>query len=220
MVFDESDAARLLAELDGWATPDRFVMVASPGAYPEVWPDDEDEDEERDDVIDMSASPAIFLASADRADDLIARLSAAAGSVVMARSWPETLDDTLDDGDDDDDDDDDGATWPLELLDNGTVPHWPVIDNPHFPPRGDAEPAPRDLEVQELVTPFRAETPTSRELLSATLLIWLETGESVSSIAAILGVHPQTVRYRWRRINDLFGEALHEPEFVVQLTLC
>ncbi|WP_257440825.1 helix-turn-helix domain-containing protein [Nocardioides daeguensis] len=49
--------------------------------------------------------------------------------------------------------------------------------------------------------------------------MWLETRDSAPAIAARLGVHPQTVRYRWRRINQLFGEALHDPEYVIQLTL-
>lgn len=29
----------------------------------------------------------------------------------------------------------------------------------------------------------------------------------------------QTIRYRWKRINELFGESLRDPEFVTQLLL-
>src|SRR3546814_9071794 len=59
----------------------------------------------------------------------------------------------------------------------------------------------------------------SRDILSETLLVWLETRDSAPASAARLGVHPQTVRYRWKRINELFGEDLHDPEFVLQMTM-
>lgn len=32
-------------------------------------------------------------------------------------------------------------------------------------------------------------------------------------------MHPQTVRYRWKRINDLFGASLHDPEFLLLATM-
>ncbi len=82
-----------------------------------------------------------------------------------------------------------------------------------------AEPSMRRRLCQDLLQPLLAESPNSREILSETLLTWLETRESAPAIAARLDVHPQTVRYRWRRINELFGEALHDPEFVIQITL-
>lgn len=82
-----------------------------------------------------------------------------------------------------------------------------------------AEPLLRQGLVQELLSPLLAETPNSREILSETLLTWLESRDSAPAIAARLGVHAQTVRYRWKRINELFGESLHDPEFVVALTL-
>ncbi|WP_148046027.1 helix-turn-helix domain-containing protein [Nocardioides marmoriginsengisoli] len=82
-----------------------------------------------------------------------------------------------------------------------------------------AEPYMRQQLCQELLAPLLAETPNSREILSETLLTWLETRDSAPAIAARLDVHPQTVRYRWKRINEIFGEALHDPELVVQLTM-
>ena len=72
---------------------------------------------------------------------------------------------------------------------------------------------------QDLLRPLLAETPNSREILSQTLLVWLETRDSAPAIAAQLGVHPQTVRYRWKRINELFGDDLHDSEFMVQITM-
>lgn len=82
-----------------------------------------------------------------------------------------------------------------------------------------AEPALRQRMCQELLRPLLAETPNSREILSQTLLTWLETRDSAPAIAAQLGVHAQTVRYRWKRINELFGDDLHDPEFMVQITM-
>ncbi len=82
-----------------------------------------------------------------------------------------------------------------------------------------AEPAMRQRLCQDLLKPLLAETPNSREILSDTLLAWLETRDSAPAIAARLDVHPQTVRYRWKRINELFGESLHDPEFVLQMTM-
>ncbi len=82
-----------------------------------------------------------------------------------------------------------------------------------------AEPALRQRLCQDLLLPLLAETPNSREILSETLLAWLETRDSAPAIASFLGVHPQTVRYRWKRINELFGEHLHDPEFIVQITM-
>jgi len=82
-----------------------------------------------------------------------------------------------------------------------------------------AEPSMRRRLCQSLLEPLLGETPNSREILSETLLVWLETRDSAPAIAARLEVHPQTVRYRWRRINELFGELLSDPEFVVLVTL-
>lgn len=82
-----------------------------------------------------------------------------------------------------------------------------------------AEPAMRQHLCQELLQPLLAESTHSRTILSETLLAWVETRDSAPAIASRLGVHPQTVRYRWRRVNELFGEALADPESVLRLTL-
>lgn len=82
-----------------------------------------------------------------------------------------------------------------------------------------AEPVLRQRLCQQLLRPLLTETPNSREILSETLLAWLESHESASAIAVRLGVHAQTVRYRWKRINKLFGDDLSDPEFIVQITM-
>jgi DNA-binding PucR family transcriptional regulator len=36
---------------------------------------------------------------------------------------------------------------------------------------------------------------------------------SAPEVAAALGIHPQTARYRLRQLEDLFGERLSDPDF-------
>jgi hypothetical protein len=109
----------------------------------------------------------------------------------------------------------------LELVDRGVIPATPVVDCSEHRAQLwlHSEPGIRQRLCQELLRPLLAETPNSREILSETLLAWLESRDSAPAIAAKLGVHPQTVRYRWKRINELFGEELREPEFVTQATM-
>jgi hypothetical protein len=113
------------------------------------------------------------------------------------------------------------VTRALHLVESGVLPRHPVLRcADHLTQLWlHAEPVLRRALCQDHLRPLLAETPNSREILSETLLVWLETRDSAPAIAARLGVHPQTVRYRWKRINELFGDDLHDPEFVVQLTL-
>ncbi|MGN6781926.1 MAG: helix-turn-helix domain-containing protein, partial [Marmoricola sp.] len=67
--------------------------------------------------------------------------------------------------------------------------------------------------------PLDGEAPASREKLEATLRAWLLCGGRRDEVAALLYVHPQTVRYRMTRLRDLFGSALADPERVLELVL-
>jgi hypothetical protein len=67
-----------------------------------------------------------------------------------------------------------------------------------------------------------AELPrVQRRRLEETLRAWLDRPGQVQAVAAELGVHPQTVRYRLRKLRDLFGLSLDDPEgrFELQLAL-
>lgn len=55
-------------------------------------------------------------------------------------------------------------------------------------------------------------TPGQRSRLIETLRTWLVTRGAAAEIAAVLNVHPQTVRYRMRKIEQTFGPALTDPE--------
>ncbi|WP_338423497.1 helix-turn-helix domain-containing protein [Streptomyces gobiensis] len=63
-------------------------------------------------------------------------------------------------------------------------------------------------------------TPRQSERLEVTLLAWLEGGGAPEA-ARTLQVHPQTVRYRLRQIEKLFGSALRDPRtrFELEMTL-
>jgi PucR C-terminal helix-turn-helix domain len=58
-----------------------------------------------------------------------------------------------------------------------------------------------------------------RARLQETLAAWLDRPGQVQAVAAALGVHPQTVRYRVRQLRDLFGERLEDPESRFELAL-
>jgi DNA-binding CsgD family transcriptional regulator len=62
------------------------------------------------------------------------------------------------------------------------------------------------------LAPLHGESERSRTRLEATLLSWLRHRGSQRAIAAELAVHPQTVRYRLRRLRDLFGATLEDPD--------
>jgi PucR-like helix-turn-helix protein len=53
--------------------------------------------------------------------------------------------------------------------------------------------------------------PGPRRLLADTLLTWLELDKNATEVAARLHVHPQTVRYRLRQLDRLFGAQLRDP---------
>ncbi|MGH3311976.1 MAG: PucR family transcriptional regulator [Streptomyces sp.] len=68
--------------------------------------------------------------------------------------------------------------------------------------------------------PLAELTPRQSERLEVTLLAWLEGGGAPEA-AKTLQVHPQTVRYRLRQIEKLFGSALRDPRtrFELEMTL-
>ncbi len=58
-----------------------------------------------------------------------------------------------------------------------------------------------------------------RERLTETLRAWLDRPGQVQAVAAELGVHPQTVRYRLKQLRELFGPQLEDPEARFELAL-
>ncbi len=58
-----------------------------------------------------------------------------------------------------------------------------------------------------------------RELLFETFRVWLECDASVRTTAALLFCHPNTVRYRLRRIEQHAGRSLSRPRDIAELCL-
>ncbi|MEU8432701.1 helix-turn-helix domain-containing protein [Streptomyces sp. NPDC029216] len=61
-------------------------------------------------------------------------------------------------------------------------------------------------------------TPRQSERLEVTLLAWLEGGGAPEAAKA-LNVHPQTVRYRMRQLEKLFGPGLRDPRTRFELEM-
>ncbi|WHT21768.1 helix-turn-helix domain-containing protein [Crossiella sp. CA-258035] len=76
-----------------------------------------------------------------------------------------------------------------------------------------------DELARRVLAPLAELTPRQRERLTETLLAWLETRSGAPEVAARLGIHPQTVRYRMHQLENLFGEALTDPAARFELEL-
>jgi DNA-binding PucR family transcriptional regulator len=58
-----------------------------------------------------------------------------------------------------------------------------------------------------------------RELLFETFRVWQESDASMNATAEALVCHPNTVRYRLRRIEKRTGRSLSRPRDVAELCL-
>lgn len=75
-----------------------------------------------------------------------------------------------------------------------------------------------DLRARALA-PLAEERDSSAEKLTETLRAWVRHQGRREAIADELFVHPQTVRYRLGRLRELYGEALEDPETLLELTI-
>ncbi|MFC0114713.1 PucR family transcriptional regulator [Kibdelosporangium aridum] len=71
--------------------------------------------------------------------------------------------------------------------------------------------------AHEMLAGVLALPPAEREILLTTLETWYDHGGSAKIAAKNLYVHPNTVRYRIRRIEDLTGRDLNHPKCVAEL---
>ncbi|MEO3874479.1 helix-turn-helix domain-containing protein [Nonomuraea sp. B12E4] len=61
--------------------------------------------------------------------------------------------------------------------------------------------------------------PAQQDRLAETLLAWLRHGRGAGEVAARLHVHPQTVRYRLRQLEELYGDQLTDPDIRFELEI-
>lgn len=102
----------------------------------------------------------------------------------------------------------------LELVDAG------VIEDAPFIPCEDhlitlwllSDPALLDQLATRELAPVSGISATRRERLIETLRIWLDTRGTAAQMGELLDVHPQTVRYRMRSLEAIFGTQLTDPE--------
>jgi hypothetical protein len=67
------------------------------------------------------------------------------------------------------------------------------------------------------LAPLRQLRPAQQDRLAETLLAWLQNAGNAKEVARRLHVHPQTVRYRLRQLDELFGDLLHDPDMRFEL---
>ncbi|QNE73719.1 PucR family transcriptional regulator [Streptomyces finlayi] len=69
-----------------------------------------------------------------------------------------------------------------------------------------------DQLTERELAPVGGISTARRERLIETLSIWLDTRGTAAQMGELLGVHPQTVRYRMRNLESIFGQQLVDPE--------
>ena len=77
-------------------------------------------------------------------------------------------------------------------------------------------------ELEERVLrPLFALPSGKRDVLRQTLAAWLALQGDRQEVARLLHVHPQTVSYRFHRLQELFGSSLDDPQqrLAMQLVL-
>ncbi|GAA1111726.1 helix-turn-helix domain-containing protein [Nocardioides dubius] len=196
------------AESAGWPLPPAVVVmrVSYHGEFPTI--------RGLDNILARTTeSPALLICRAEGAEATADLLQRSGPGLRVAVSIPVSPTQTAQA--------DRWAQRTLDLVKVGAISPKPVIQcaDHHLQLWLHSEPDLRRQLVQDLLEPLLSETPNSREILSETMLAWLESRDSAPAIAARLGVHPQTIRYRWKRINEIFGTLLHDTEFVVTVTM-
>lgn len=74
----------------------------------------------------------------------------------------------------------------------------------------------RDL-IDRRLAPLHAMAPGARARAEETLRAWLGSLGDVAAAAAVLHVHPQTVRYRLSGLREAFGDVLDDPSARLEL---
>ncbi len=82
-----------------------------------------------------------------------------------------------------------------------------------------ADPGVAGALARRALAPLEPVAGPARERLRETLAAWLDQPGQIQAIAARLSVHPQTVRYRLRRLRELYGAALEDPDERLTLAL-
>ncbi len=81
------------------------------------------------------------------------------------------------------------------------------------------DPALRQAMVERVLGPILILGTPASERLIETLRVWMQSGQRTGASAERLSVHPHTLAYRLRRIEQLTGRDLSSPAVIVELWL-
>ncbi|WP_327371377.1 helix-turn-helix domain-containing protein [Streptomyces sp. NBC_01217] len=190
-----------LCEQTGWALPEQVTLVAarSPAGLDRAVAD-------RDVLADLSdPQPHLLIPGAldgDRRhmlDQALLGTHAAIGLTVPTALASDSIR---------------WARRVLELVDAGVIDDAPVIlcEDHLITLWLLSDPVLVDQLAQRELAPISEISATRRERLIETLRIWLDTRGTAAHMGELLDVHPQTVRYRMRNLESIFGEQLTDPE--------
>ncbi|MFF7791468.1 helix-turn-helix domain-containing protein [Streptomyces sp. NPDC007991] len=207
------EAVHDLAHAARWPVPRQVAVVAlasSPDIREETWPLTTS-----DILVDMESRPPRMLVPdphnqshfAGRAFALAIRDRPAAigPTVPLAQAARSLL----------------WATRALGLMGRGILPRQEVVrcvDHLSTLLLHSDEPLLGELR-SHVLAPLDTVSEGQRSRHAETLLAWLLSGSNVPDVAARLHLHPQSVRYRLRRLRQLFGDALDDPNTRLDLIL-
>ncbi|MEI7030225.1 helix-turn-helix domain-containing protein [Streptomyces pratensis] len=190
-----------LSEQVGWALPEEVTLVAAraPAELDRLRTD-------RDVLVDLSAPQPHLLVPGPLDEARRTMLSqalpatrAAIGLTVPTAQACESIR---------------WARRVLELVDTGVIEDAPLIHcEDHLTTLWLlSDPALLDQLARRELAAVSEISAARRERLIETLRIWLDTRGTAAQMGALLDVHPQTVRYRMRSLETIFGDQLVDPE--------
>ncbi|MFJ1786002.1 helix-turn-helix domain-containing protein [Streptomyces anulatus] len=190
-----------LCEQVGWALPEEVTLIAvrAPAELDRLSAD-------RDLLVDLSApQPHLLIPGAlDDARRSMLEQALPAGRAAIGLTVPTALAC-------------ESIRWArrvLELVDAGVIDDAPLIRcEDHLTTLWLlSDPALLDQLAQRELAAVAGISATRRDRLVETLRIWLDTRGTAAQMGALLDVHPQTVRYRMRSLETIFGDQLVDPE--------
>jgi hypothetical protein len=109
----------------------------------------------------------------------------------------------------------------MDLADRGLLPDQPLVDcsDHHTVLTLFADDWLVDRLIERRLAPLAELTDRQQERMLVTLHEWLITRGQVTEIGERLNVHPQTVRYRLKKLEEIFGAELTDPETRFELAL-
>ncbi|WNF30571.1 helix-turn-helix domain-containing protein [Streptomyces sp. C11-1] len=190
-----------LCEQTGWTLPDEVTLIAvrAPAELDRLSAD-------RDVLVDLSApQPHLLIPGAlDESRRSMLEQALPASRAAVGLTVPTVLAC-------------ESVRWArrvLELVDSGVIDDAPLIHcEDHLITLWLlSDPALLDQLAQRELAAVAGISAGRRERLVETLRIWLDTRGTAAQMGALLDVHPQTVRYRMRNLESIFGDQLVDPE--------